>query len=197
MKKWFALALVAVLSILAVATAVYAQTPTPQNTPQPYGRGQGMMGGQRGAMMNGVVDGDEGPLHDGMIAFFAGKLGLTSADLEARLAKGETMLQIAESKGITGDAFTALMNDARNAGIDAAVKAGTLTQEQADWMKQRGTNGAAMGGRGQGMRGQNGANLENCPMTDGTTTTAPQSGTFQGRGGMGGRGMMGRGTTQP
>ena len=173
MKKWFALAIVAVITILVVASVAYAQAPQPQSTPQSsgpgYGRG-GMMGGQpgvgRGGMMSGL-DGNEGALHDGMLAYFAEKLGLTAADIETRLDAGETMRQIAESKGLTADAFQTLMVDARSSAIDAAVKAGTLTQAQADWMKQRGLNMPMF---------QNGFDPDDCPMNGGTAA---------------GRGMMG------
>lgn len=61
------------------------------------------------------------------------------------------MGQIATSKGLTTEQFSALMVDARNQAIDQAVKAGTLTQAQADWMKQRGAGqmGGIMNGQGQ------------------------------------------------
>lgn len=174
MKKWFALAVVAVLAVLAVATVVSAQTPQPQSTPQPgtpgYERG-GMMG--RGIMRGGLSADDDSPLHDAMVAALAQKLGLTASELQARLDKGETMWQIAESKGVTAEQFKAWMVDARNAAIDAAVKAGTITQQQGDWMKQR----------GQKMPGfENGMNPENCPMNG-----EGVAGQWQGKG------MMGRG----
>jgi hypothetical protein len=76
------------------------------------------------------------------------------------------MAQIAASKGLTAEQFTALMTDARTQAIDQAVKDGKLTQAQADWMKQRGAAayGGMMGaGRGRGM-GWNGAgNPAACP----------------------------------
>jgi hypothetical protein len=198
MKKWFALALVAVLAVFAVATVVSAQTPTPPTTPQtPFGRGA-MMGGRGQAQtqsgtpqaygrgMMGAQAGD-GWMHDDMVAAFAAKLGLSATDVEARLDKGETMWQIAESKGLTSEQYSAAMLDARNAAIDAAVKAGTFTQAQADAMKQN----------SQGMpMFQNGFDPEDCPMNGGTTTQQ-QGGSASSpleRGMMGGRGMMaGRG----
>lgn len=187
MKKWFALSIIAVLTILAVATVVSAQAPQPQQTPQPYGQGfgQGMMGQGRqagvgrGGMMAGRVDGGEGPIHDGMVAYFAGKLGLSVDALEARLDAGETMWQIAESQNVSSADFVALMKDARNAGIDAAVKAGLMTQEQADWMKQRSQNMPMF---------QEGFDPENCPMYGGSAAgSRAGSGMRGGRGGMGGR----------
>ena len=191
MKKWFALSVIAVLTILAVATVVSAQTP--QQTPQPFGQGsgRGMMGqgwqsdAGRGGMMAGWVDGEEGPMHDGMVAYFAEKLGLSADVVEGRLDAGETMWQIAESQGFAAADFTALMQDARNAGVDAAVQAGLMTQEQADWMNQR----------SQGMpMFQEGFDPQDCPMYDGSAA-GPQAGNGM-RGGRGG-GMGGRWNQTP
>jgi len=155
---------IAVVAVLAVAfgTAgyVYAQSPTP-GTPN-SGNGYGMGGGRGprgGGMMGGRAAGaEEGILHDAMIAAFAEKLGMTAADLESRLDAGETMAQVAFSKGISSDDFFAMMTEVRTQAVDQAVKDGTLTQEQADWMKQR---GAGMG-NGRGM-GQGQFNNPDCP----------------------------------
>jgi hypothetical protein len=120
-----------------------------------------------------------------MVAAFAAKLGLKAEDVQASLDKGQTMWQIAQAKGLTAEQFAAAMTEARTAGIAAAVKAGTLTQQQADWMNQR----------GQGMgAGRNGMDPEDCPMNNGTTTTTGQRGGMMGRGGMGQQsgGMQGR-----
>jgi hypothetical protein len=145
-----ALAVVAVA--LGTAGFVYAQTPGPQQTPVPgigygYGRmgGRGMRGGMMGAGAAGV---QSGFLHDEMVTAFAQKLGVSVDDLNARLAKGETMAQIASSKGLSADQFTTMMTEARTQALDQAVKDGKITQAQADWMKQR---GGMMGGRGAGM----------------------------------------------
>jgi uncharacterized protein YidB (DUF937 family) len=102
---------------------------------------------------------DEGILHDAMVAAFAEKLGIPAADLEARHDNGETMAQIASSKGISSADFITMMTEVRAQAVDQAVKDGTLTQEQADWMKQR---GAGMGnGRGMGQ-----FQHEDCPYLD-------------------------------
>lgn len=165
MKKFiFALAIVATLVVALLSTAsVFAQgtTPTPPTPGSGYGRG--MMGGRGAGMGTGMAAGD-GILHDTMISVYAQKLGISVDDLNARLAKGETMAQIASAQGLTAEQFTSLMTDARAQAIDQAVKDGTLTQAQADWMKQRGNGGGMMGGNagrgaGRGMRG----NTADCP----------------------------------
>ncbi len=167
MKKLiFAFAIVATLVVALLSTGhVFAQSATPPAPQAPgtgygYGRGGGMGGGMMGRGNGGAVG--SGILHDAMISALSQKLGISVADLEARLAKGETMAQIAYSKGLTAEQFTTLMKDARTQAIDQAVKDGTLTQAQADWMKTRGMFGAGQGaGRGMG-RGAHG-NAANCP----------------------------------
>jgi hypothetical protein len=176
-KTIFAIVMVAVIAVVLVSAGIVnAQSATPQigvrsATPQPGvpGTGYGMMGGRgaRGGMnmgsgagigVNGNAAGTQmGFMHDGMIAAFAGQLGISVDDLNARLANGETMAQIAASKGLTTDQFSTLMINARSQAIDQEVTNGDLTQAQADWMKQHsagqmGQMGQIMGG-GRGMRG--------------------------------------------
>jgi hypothetical protein len=163
--------IVVVVFAAALGTAgfVYAQTATPQSPAAGTGYGPGSMMGGRG-MMNGagqtsaprygmgMAGDDMGILHDGMVTVYAEKLGLSVDEINVRLAKGETMAQIATSKGLTADQFQTLMADARSQAIDKAVAAGTLTQAQADWMKQRGAGQMMGGGRGMGSgRGMRGA----------------------------------------
>jgi hypothetical protein len=165
-KSVLVIVIVAVVAVaLGTAGLVYAQAPTPQ-APVP-GTGYGMGGrGARGGMMGqaAVAGAQDGLLHDEMIDVYAQKLGISVDDLNARLAKGETMAQIAYSKGLTAAQFSTLMTDARSQAIDQAVKNGTLTQTQADWMGQRGAGGM-MGGRGNAARGTGQGRFANpdCP----------------------------------
>ena len=109
MKKFaLAFAIVATLVVALLSTGnVFAQgttPPAPQTPGSGYGRGAnggGMMGGRGMMGANGAAG--EGILHDGMIAVFAEKLGISVDDLNARLNKGETMAQIASSKGLTAE----------------------------------------------------------------------------------------------
>ncbi len=156
MKKVFLSITVAAVIIAALGAAglAYAQSSTPQ-TPGTPGSGLGMMNGrgQRGGRMAGspTVGTQAGFLHDEMIAAWATRLNLTVDEINTRLAKGETMSQIAYSTGITVDQFRSLMVEVRAAAIDQAVKEGKLTQAQADWLKTRGAG--SMAGAGRGMRG--------------------------------------------
>lgn len=175
MKKLvLSIVIVAFIAIAAFGSAsyVFAQTATPPTPGSGYGGGRMMGGGSRGGMMgssSSSADLDQdGPLHDAMIATYAEKLGLSVDDLNARLAAGETMAQIAAAKGLTTAQFQALMTEVRSSAIDQAVKAGTLTQAQADWMKQRGAGMMAGGGRGMRGSGQGRGSSTNCPYTQTT-----------------------------
>jgi hypothetical protein len=145
MKVWVVAGLAVLVAALAVAGAVYAQTPEPPFGPgYGYGmggmmRGGGMMGGR--GMMPGWT-GDYGPMHDAMFDALAEALGLTRAELDSRVAAGETPHQIAAAEGLSPDEFAALMTSAREAAIEQAVADGLFTREQADWMLSH------MGGRG-------------------------------------------------
>jgi len=149
MKK--VLLIIAVIAVLAAgagtAALVYTQISKSGVLSNNLAGNQAVPGdwiGQRGLGLR------EDFLHDEMMAALAEKLGITANDLEARLAKGETLAQIASSKGLTVDQFQKLMTDARNQAIDQAVKDGKLTQEQADWMKQHGFGRGLRGMRGVG-----------------------------------------------
>lgn len=166
MKKFLIIgALVAVAAIsLGFAGNVYAQTVQPPPTIEP-GYGPGMMGGRNfqggGNRMGGMMGGTgqqgatPGLMHDEMIAAFAEKFGMTVDELNVRLEAGDTMLDIAVEKGLSLEEFRTLMTETRTKALDAAVASGELTQEQADFMKQRGA------GR-MGYRNQDG-NFGGCP----------------------------------
>jgi hypothetical protein len=64
----------------------------------------------------------------------ASYLGLTEAQLHSELASGKTLAQIAEDHGKSADGLVNALVDAAKQKLDAAVKAGRLTQSQADQM---------------------------------------------------------------
>jgi pyrroloquinoline quinone (PQQ) biosynthesis protein C len=97
------------------------------------GYGHGMMGGFGGNGMMGW-NGEEGPMHDDMIASLADALGLPAAEIEARHDAGETLWEIAEAEGLSAEEIQELMFSAHNIALEEAVDNGWLTQEQAEWM---------------------------------------------------------------
>jgi len=169
MKKIVAVLLVVAVAVVALGAVglVYAQAPTPQAPVDGTGYGYGMMGGgMRGGRMgqSEFAGTGEGVMHDAMIAAFANELGLSVEALDAKLAAGETMADVAFAKGLTVEDFQTLMTDVRAQAVAQAVADGTLTQEQAEWMAQRG-GGQGMHGAGQGMHGAGQGQFSNpdCP----------------------------------
>lgn len=156
-KTLLIVAVVAVVALGALGVGVaYAQGGNP-----PYGGG--MMGGGRGGY---------GAMHDYVEQALAAKLGLTEAQVETELTAGKPMYQIALDNGVAQADLATFMNDIHKTAFAAAVKAGAMTQAQADAMLQR--------------MSQNGYGTGTCPMGGG--------GYGQGNGY--GRGMMGGGRWQ-
>jgi hypothetical protein len=130
MKKTILIVGLVMAALIAVGVGVaFAQGPAPYT-------GGGFM------QQNGT-----GYLHTYMVTAFAEKLGLKVEDVNARLTAGETMYDIAIADGVKAEEFPALMVEVRSQALTAAVKAGVITQTQADWMKSRGFGN----GNGRGM----------------------------------------------
>jgi hypothetical protein len=106
------------------------------------GYGQGMMSDYNEGMMRGYSEGMMGgplpaSMHKAMLDALAEKMKLPRADLDKRLAAGETILQIATSQGISATDFSALMLESQKSALAKAVADGYLTQAQADAMAAR------------------------------------------------------------
>ncbi len=102
MKKSLIAVVIAVVlvGVIGAAGAVYAQAPDPETwTP-----GQGL--GNRAQLHS--ADGT-GIYHEEMLTIFSEALGIPVADLEARIAAGETLMQIALAEGLSFDEIKALM----------------------------------------------------------------------------------------
>ena len=142
----------AAAAFVTTTSSVFAQGPNPQapgaglNQAAAPGRGMGAAQSQ--------AQNQDGYLHADLIPFYADKLGLSVDELNARLANGETLSQIALANGMTFEELRSLMADARTAALQQSVNDGTLTQAQADWMAQRGAGNSA-NGQSRGMRGAN------------------------------------------
>lgn len=155
------------IAVLGSASNVFAQTATPNTTTPTYGFGNGrnnMNGrGQGYGNRNTAPVNQSGLLQEYFTAAYAEKLGLSVDALNARLAKGETLAQIAAANGMNLNQFQTFMAEARALALDNAVKDGKITQQQADWMKTRGissngnfNNGGNRRGPGNGNRGNRG-----------------------------------------
>lgn len=144
MKKFLIIGSIlgAVLIALGVVGFAFAQSQTPQ--PATPDGGWGMMGSGRYGMQGsgmmrggrGFGQGAYGPMHTYMINALAEKLGLSVEDLQAKIDAGERPYDIAKAAGLTDEQIQSLMEQAHDEALKAAVAAGALTQEQADWMDQ-------------------------------------------------------------
>ena len=150
MKKNILIVAVLGIAVLTFGLAgfAYAQDQTPPTPEYPYGpnmmndgsgygrgSGHGMMGGFGGyGMMGSGMYGDEGPMHEVMIASLADALGLSADEIEARHDAGETIWDIAAAEGLSTEEIQDLMFAAHDSALEDAVANGWLTQEQADWM---------------------------------------------------------------
>jgi len=64
-------------------------------------------------------------------------LGMTAEEIQALRQQGQSLVQIAAAKGISQEKLVAAIMAAKTAEVQARVKAGTLTQEQATIMLQQ------------------------------------------------------------
>ncbi|MBM3153658.1 MAG: hypothetical protein FJZ96_15890 [Chloroflexi bacterium] len=117
-----------------------------------------------------------GILHDYIVQAFADHFDLEAEDVNASLAAGTSLYQMALDQGVAAEDIPALMLEIRTAALQQAVADGIITQERADWMIQR-MQSMRQAGPGIGSAA--------CPMGAGTYTR-----TGAGRG-MGGRLMHG------
>lgn len=89
-------------------------------------------------------------------------LGLTEAELHTQLESGKTLAEIAKAQGKTVDGLEKALTSAAKTKFDAAVKAGKITQAQADDMLKRMTDrlddlvNGKMPARGDGDGGHHG-----------------------------------------
>ena len=125
-KKTIVTAVLAAVLALAVAVpALAAAETTPAAPTDTAACGLGYGGGMRGFGAGGQ-----------MSAAISELLGMEPADLSAARQDGQSLAEIAESKGITTDTLINGMLEAHKAALADAVADGRITQERADLMLQ-------------------------------------------------------------
>lgn len=125
MKKTLIATLIAVMVLGVLATAVFAQSADPAAYQR--GGGRGPFGGSN----------PDHPLHPYMVDALASALKMNTADVEAALAEGKTMYDIALAAGTAEADLPALLQTVHQTALTKAVEAGVITQAQADGMLQR------------------------------------------------------------
>jgi hypothetical protein len=123
MRKFVLIAVVILVALAAIGVGVASA----QGEQPPFGPGR------RGGAGNG-------PMHAYVVEALAEALDLETAAVNTRLLGGETMQQIALSEGIEPDELAGFLRDVHEAAFDKAVADGTLTDEQATFMRQRREN---------------------------------------------------------
>ena len=169
MKKVFkSFVIVAVLVVAMVSTsAVFAQTTSPGGSRPGNSTSDANSGGMGNGHRGSNQGSQDGPIHDALISAFAEALGLTIDEINALLADGETMSEIAISTGMTYDEFVVLLNEIHEQIIGQAEADGIQIQEQARlYFAQQSRVGGMFGlhfERGTGMRGQGLFGTNDCP----------------------------------
>jgi uncharacterized protein YidB (DUF937 family) len=79
--------------------------------------------------------GQAGAVHP-LIADAAGIIGVKPEDLVKELKQGKSIADVAKTKGVNEDKLVAKLKEIRSAKLDAAVKEGKLSAEQAVRIKQ-------------------------------------------------------------
>ena len=165
-KKVITITAVTILALAALGGGIaFAQSNQPGRGGMMGGYGNGgsfspggMMGGYgndggygRGGMMGGFAgNGDpnwtdnmhewmsaNGGMHTFVWNGVAEALDLTPDELNAELASGKTLAEIADAQGVSREQLAAALETSVKAGLDKAVTDGTLTQAQADAMLTR------------------------------------------------------------
>lgn len=113
----------------SVVGGAAAADPTPAVTPGPAAVRQGPGGGHGPGFDLATGRGVGAQAISGPIAEL---LGLTPEDIEAKRESGQSLAQIASDKGVSEAKLVEALVATRKSALDARVKAGTLTQAQAD-----------------------------------------------------------------
>lgn len=129
-------AMVLVTAAFGATSNVFAQSTAienPWNADLGYPQGRGPRGGNDVSTLPGLEI-----LHDELITAFADVSGISAETIESGLDSGQTLADIAVANGFTLVEFQTMMDQAFDQALQQAVANGDITQEQADWMKDRG-----------------------------------------------------------
>lgn len=130
------LAIAGLLAVTFGASLALAHDPAESNGDwwdgmEEYCHGDGGMMGDGGHGMGGYFGHDA--LYDEVVSDL---LGLSAEEIQAQRLEGKSLVEIAAAVGVSEDALVTAILAARTATIQELVAAGTITQEQADFMIQ-------------------------------------------------------------
>ena len=135
MSRWMKIgtmaAALAIVVLMALGTAAFAQGPAPQGTPPASGPAYGYGYGMGGGMMGGGMMGGR---QSSLVAVAAKVLGLDQTTLVTTLNGGKTIAEVAKDKGISIDKIVDEFLAPRVAALKSSVDAKRITQAQEDSM---------------------------------------------------------------
>jgi len=187
-KKYGLIGLIALVAVLAVAIFAFPLGVSAQRAIDPVA-GRGPITSTTAATSTctcpGMVSGGMGsrgmgPQGSSIVSVTAKLTGLSASEVITAVQGGQTFAQVAEAHNVSKDKLIAAIVAEHKANLDAQVKAGTLTQAQADTMlaemKTRITADVdSTHIRGQGMRGgRGGRGMMGVPGNGNTGTSTAQ-----------------------
>lgn len=132
MKRWVVVTVLVMALVAVIAGTALAANPAP--TPATGNAGWTCAGMGAGRGMGGGLGWDGMSPWMGLPAEVEELLGLTDAEIHAERLAGKSLVQIAESKGVSEETLVNTILDAKKAELDELVADGKLTQAQADTM---------------------------------------------------------------
>ncbi len=175
LKKFGLIGLVALVAIVALAVFAFPLAVSAERALFLHGMGRGPVTSTTGCdclgtgTMGGYGGRGMGMMRGGTLVSETAKLtGLSTTEVISALQSGQTFAQIAAAHDVSKEKLVAAVVAERKAVLDAKVKDGTLTQEQADAMltqiqtrvtaevDETHIPGQGMMNRGGGMRGGQG-----------------------------------------
>ena len=144
-QKIFGIAVLVVVAMLVVATGVVFAVGLTQAGPpysvedegDDYGPYWGPMHGRRGGWSSETPF---PPMHEDMVQAVADATGLTVEEINARVAEGERLFTIALDAGLEEEDFFEVMAETREAYLEEAFENGWISEEQYQWMLERGSD---------------------------------------------------------
>lgn len=137
MQRFLVIALVVVALVMVFVVPASADDPTTC----PCGLGPGQMNGRGPGAGTGSGAGGEQrggqPEWAGHEEAIETLLGMTEAQIQAERQAGQSLVQIAATKGVTEQQLISAILAAKKADLDRLVAAGKLTQDRADFMLER------------------------------------------------------------
>lgn len=138
-QKTFGIAILVTIALLVISTGVvfamglnYGGQPFyGEDTEDNDGAYWGPMHGRRGGWSSGEAI---PPMHDAMVQSLADETDLSVSAIEARLAQGEHLFEVAQDAGMAEDDFFELMTETREAFLSEAFESGSISEERYQWM---------------------------------------------------------------